>query len=150
MKVTRILVVCIGNICRSPMAEILQQQAMGPAVSVSSAGLGALVGNGADPHALALMAERGLDLSAHRARQIDQGLVSGHELILVMTQRQKESLEREFPSARGRVFRLGHWQNQDIADPYQKDRAAFELALHHIDQGITDWCARLTPATARP
>lgn len=147
MTVTSILVVCIGNICRSPMAEILLQQALGHAVSVRSAGLGALVGQGADPHAMALMAERGLDLSAHRARQITQALVSAHELILVMTQRQKDALEREFPSARGRVFRLCHWQQpaQDVADPYQQDRAAFEQALHRIDLGVADWCARLTP-----
>lgn len=147
MKVTRILVVCIGNICRSPMAERLLQEALGASVSVSSAGLGALVGQGADPHALALMAERGLDLSAHRARQLSASLVGRHELILVMTQRQKDALEREFPSARGRVFRLCHWQQpaQDVADPYQQDRAAFEQALHRIDLGVADWCARLTP-----
>lgn len=147
MRPRTVLVVCIGNICRSPMAERLLQEALGASVSVSSAGLGALVGQGADPHALALMAERGLDLSAHRARQLSASLVGRHELILVMTQRQKDALEREFPSARGRVFRLCHWQQpaQDVADPYQQDRAAFEQALHRIDLGVADWCARLTP-----
>lgn len=147
MRPRTVLVVCIGNICRSPMAERLLQEALGASVSVSSAGLGALVGQGADPHALTLMAERGLDLSAHRARQLSASLVGRNELILVMTQRQKDALEREFPSARGRVFRLCHWQQpaQDVADPYQQDRAAFEQALHRIDLGVADWCARLTP-----
>ncbi len=109
----------------------------------SSAGLGALVGNAADDHALALMAERQIDLSAHRARQINAQLVSSHDLILVMTQRQKDSLEKEYPSARGRVFRFCHWQQADVADPYQQDRAAFQTALTFIDEGVSAWAARL-------
>ena len=139
----RILVVCIGNICRSPMAEILLQQALGDGIRVSSAGLGALVDNDADNHALALMAERQLDLSEHRARQINAQLINSHDLILVMTQRQKDSLEKEFPSARGKVFRFCHWQQADVADPYQQDRAAFEAALTLIDEGVSAWAARL-------
>lgn len=139
----RILVVCIGNICRSPMAHYLLQQALGEQVRVSSAGLGALVGNAPDDHVLALMSQRQLDLSEHRARQINAHLISSHDLILVMTQRQKDSLEKEFPSARGKVFRFCHWQLADVADPYQQDRAAFEAALTLIDKGVSAWAARL-------
>lgn len=138
-----VLVVCIGNICRSPMAEILLQQALGERVRVSSAGLGALVDNPADDHALALMNARQLDLTAHRARQINAHLIAAHDLVLVMTQRQKESIEKEFPSARGKVFRLCHWQQADVADPYQQDRAAFEAALKLIEEGVLAWAARI-------
>jgi protein-tyrosine phosphatase len=69
----RILVVCIGNICRSPMAESLLAQRLSgrsPDIWVGSAGLAALVGRPADPIAQTLMQERGLAISDHRARQI--------------------------------------------------------------------------------
>ncbi|MDZ4299102.1 MAG: low molecular weight protein-tyrosine-phosphatase [Moraxellaceae bacterium] len=145
MKISSVLVVCIGNICRSPMAHYLLQQAVGEHIRVSSAGLGALVGNAPDDHVLALMSQRQLDLSSHRARQINAHLIITHDLILVMTQRQKESIEKEFPSARGKVFRFCHWQQADVADPYQQDRAAFEAALTLIDEGVSAWAIRLVP-----
>lgn len=139
----RILVVCIGNICRSPMAEQLLREALGAEFSVSSAGLGALIGHPADAHARALMAERGSDIEAHRARQINAELVRQHDLILVMTLRQKQEVEAQYPAARGRVFRFCHWSQQDVADPYQLARDAFEEALALIEQGVADWQRRL-------
>lgn len=139
-----ILVVCIGNICRSPMAERLMQDALGNGYTVVSAGLGALVGQPADAHALALMAARGSSIEQHRARQLNAALVREHDLILVMTQRQKQELESLYPSARGRVFRFCHWSGKDVADPYQHDRAAFVSALELIEQGVADWQRRLT------
>ena len=65
-----LLVVCVGNICRSPMAAAMLKHQLGEQtdVTVGSAGLGALVGYPADDHAIALMQERGLDISDHRGR----------------------------------------------------------------------------------
>ena len=138
----RILVVCIGNICRSPMAEQLLKIAL-PQKTISSAGLGAMVNASADDHAQALMAELGYDISEHRGRQINAELISGADLILVMTQKQETLLTQQYPQARGRVYRLGHWDKQDIADPYQKPRKEFELALQHIQAGIASWLSKL-------
>ncbi|MDT9127004.1 arsenate reductase/protein-tyrosine-phosphatase family protein, partial [Escherichia coli] len=75
-------------------------------VHVSSAGLGAMVGHPADEHAQTLMDGLGLSIRNHRARQLTQALISSHELILVMTARQKDMLQTEYPSARGRVYRI--------------------------------------------
>lgn len=138
----RILVVCIGNICRSPMAEQLLKVAL-PKKVISSAGLGSMVGAPADDHALALMTELGYDISAHRGRQINAELIRNADLILVMTRKQETLLTQQYPQARGRVYRLGHWDKQDIADPYQKPREAFELALQHIQTGIASWLPKL-------
>lgn len=138
----RILVVCIGNICRSPMAEQLLKIEL-PQKAISSAGLGALVNAPADDHAQALMTELGHDISQHRGRQINAELISQADLILVMTQKQEILLTQQYPQARGRVYRLGHWDKQDIADPYQKPREAFELALQHIQTGIASWLPKL-------
>lgn len=138
----RILVVCLGNICRSPMAEQLLKVAL-PKKTISSAGLGALINAPADDHAQALMTELGHDISAHRGRQLSAELIRNADLIFVMTHKQEALLTQQFPQARGRVYRLGHWDRQDIADPYQKPREAFELALQHIQTGIASWLPKL-------
>lgn len=139
-----ILVVCVGNICRSPMAEaLLRRQLQGKATSVASAGLGALVGHTADPLAQALMAERGIDISPHRARQLGTAELAAVELVLVMEGWQQREIEKKFPQARGKVYRLGHWGDFEIEDPYRKPRQAFEQALSGIEQGIEQWLKRI-------
>jgi protein-tyrosine phosphatase len=136
-----ILTVCVGNICRSPMAEALLKDRLarrGVRVTIESAGLGALVGRPADPTAQQLMAERGLDLSRHRARQLMPELVRAFDLVLVMESDQQRAVEAMVPSARGRVHRIGRWGNFDVPDPYRRDRQAFERALALIERGVDD------------
>ncbi|WP_303905669.1 low molecular weight protein-tyrosine-phosphatase [Thiohalomonas denitrificans] len=139
-----ILVVCVGNICRSPMAEgLFRAKLGGRGIDVSSAGIGALVGKEADPTAVELMEQRGIDISFHRARQLDRAQVRSSELILVMEAWHRQEIEQHFPMARGRVYTLGHWEQFDIPDPYRKPREAFELALKAIEQGVEAWMERL-------
>lgn len=144
MRVSRILVVCIGNICRSPMAERLLATQLAH-VEVKSAGLGALVGHPADALAIELMREQDIDLTDHRARQLDDSLIAWADLILVMSNGQKDQLCLQWPAARGMVFRIGHWGGEDVPDPYRLPRAAFEHALRLIEAGIGQWAPRLTP-----
>jgi protein-tyrosine phosphatase len=109
---------------------------------VASAGLSALVGRPADPTAVALMAERGIDLSAHRARQLTPSLVDGADLVLVMEQRQIAAVEAIAPEARGRVHLLGRFGGFDVPDPYREPREAFEAALALIERGLADYTTR--------
>jgi protein-tyrosine phosphatase len=137
----RILMVCTGNICRSPMAEVLLAQRLaqrGVRVTVASAGIAALVGRPADPEAQELMAERGLDLSAHRARQLTPDLLRAFDLVLVMEAWQQRAVEAVLPSARGRVQRLGRLGDFDVPDPFRRGPAAFRGALAFIDRGLDD------------
>ncbi|MGN2248730.1 low molecular weight protein-tyrosine-phosphatase [Frateuria sp. GZRe14] len=137
----KVLVVCIGNICRSPTAEyLLRERLRGRATTVDSAGLAALEGKPIDPLAGALLAERGIDASPHRARQLDKAAIVAADLILVMQRAHLDSLARYSPHAVGRTFLLGKWQgDRDIPDPYRKPRDAFEHAYRLIEEGVDAW-----------
>lgn len=143
--IRHILVVCVGNICRSPMAEAVLRDALRGQqdIIVESAGLGALVGHPASEHAIALMQERGLDIDGHRARQITPELVSAADLVLVMETGHKRVIDVNEPAARGKVHRLGEWQDRDIDDPYRQPKEAFEKALRGIDEGVSEWARRI-------
>ncbi|CAK0774808.1 protein-tyrosine phosphatase [Gammaproteobacteria bacterium] len=141
-----ILTVCVGNICRSPMAEYLirhDPQAQKAGVVVSSAGLSAMTGFPADPIAQELLQERGIDLSPHRARRFTPDLLVRSDLILVMEAWQQREIEHMSPVARGKVYMLGRWRNTEIPDPYCKPREAFEEALALIESSVHDWKTRL-------
>jgi len=106
-----ILVVCTGNVCRSPIAEgmvrsILQTRFGDAAPSVSSAGTAGWVGSAADPSSIAVAAELGIDISAHRARQLRRDDVRSAELVLAMASEHREAAARSAPEARGVVFAL--------------------------------------------
>lgn len=138
----QLLVLCIGNICRSPMAEALLARAL-PAWKVHSAGLGAMVGDGAAPETLSVLGEIGDDLAQHQARQVDEAMMRQSELVLVMTLSQKEETERRFPWARGRVFRIGHWDGFDVDDPYKRPLEAFQQTRALIETAVGSWQKRL-------
>ncbi len=139
----RILVVCVGNICRSPTAEILFRH-YAPDTVVTSAGLSALSGEPMDATALAVLGEHGLDGSGHAARQLYAGLIDHADLILTMEQAHLDAIERDTPGVNGRIFLLDQWcGEQDIADPFAQPRAAFELAYQRIDAAVQAWLAQL-------
>jgi protein-tyrosine phosphatase len=146
----RILVVCIGNICRSPIAETLLRQHLRHA-TVTSAGLGALAGRAADPLALELLAEHGFDASTHVARQLDDAMIRDADLILAMEQAHIDTLVQRAPHALGRTFLLGKWQDgKEIPDPYRQQRPAFEHVYRLIDEAVASWLPHLMPTQTRP
>lgn len=141
-----VVVVCVGNICRSPMAAILLQSRC-PTLTVSSAGVAALIGEPAEPTAVALMAERNLDLGGHVGRQLDEAILSGNDMVLTMEEKHSRWIVNQWPQFRGRVFRIGHWGDFDVPDPYRRGEEAFRRALDLIDRGVDDWVAKLGKLT---
>jgi protein-tyrosine phosphatase len=112
-------------------------------MEVRSAGVGALIGMPADDTAVQLMKERSIDITAHRAVQINQQMCLGADLVFVMNHGQRERVENTYPSARGRVFRLGEYIKKDIPDPYRKPERAFRDALFLIDESVREWLRRI-------
>ena len=148
MTIRNILVVCIGNICRSPMAEGLLAAAL-PEAQVASVGLGALVGEPADAMARELMQERGIPIEGHRARQISSEVCQRADLILVMDGEQRREIEERYLFASGKVFRLCEFSDQDVPDPYRAGRASFERSLTLIEDGTQQWVKRISRVSSR-
>jgi protein-tyrosine phosphatase len=128
----RVCLVCLGNICRSPMAETVLRAELtaaglageaAPAVVVDSAGTGDWhVGDAMDPGAREALASRGLDGSAHRARQFDPFWLPRRDLILAMDARNLADLRRMAAGKDADRIRLfgeaGEIGGQDIPDPW--------------------------------
>ena len=143
MAFENILVVCVGNICRSPMAEALLKQRY-PHKNIDSAGVGALVGHSADPAALEIMAGQEIDITNHVAKQIDEGLAKKADLIFTMSDSQTKWIEERWPFCRGKTFKLGHWQDKDIADPYKHEMSAFQTAYQDIVVSLEQWADKIS------
>ncbi len=139
----KILVVCVGNICRSPTGERLLKHYQ-PALTVKSAGLGALVGKGADATATSVAEDHQLSLAGHSARQITGRMCREYDLILVMEKRHIAALCEIAPEMRGKVMLFGHWDGErEIPDPYRKSREAFEAVYTLLDRSARQWAQAL-------
>lgn len=139
----RILVVCTGNVCRTPMAKALIEREIGRAglddrVSVDSAGTYALVGGGASGGSVQAMADRGLDISEHLGKQITAELVAQADLILVMEERHRRQIFVTWPRALAKTFLLGEMagEHADVADPYGMDQLEYDKAASIIESYV--------------
>ncbi len=144
-----ILVVCTGNICRSPTGEYLLKKELGPDFNVMSAGLGALVDNPAHEIAQKIAMQHGVDMSAHRARQINLDILKWADLILVMVNGRKRELLHKYPWLEGKVFRYGESHQVDIPDPYRRPENAFVLAWNFISKLTPYWVEKIRQSEAK-
>ena len=145
-SIRKVLFVCLGNICRSPMAEgLFKQMAIENNLSldISSAGITACIGRKVEPFAFEIMKARSINIGDHQPTQITSELMRKADLILVMEAWQQKKLKVDFMSAYGKVHRLGKWDNFDIIDPYQRDKQDFKRACELIEEGLQAWQRRL-------
>jgi protein-tyrosine phosphatase len=133
----RILVVCYGNVCRSPYLQAVLHRAL-PKTEVSSAGF-----VGADravpDTSLAISAKRGLDLSGFRSRPLVPAVVTGADLIIVMDSHQAEEIAARFPINRARIVIAGDLdpkfdQTRAIRDPWNQPSEVFEASFDRLDR----------------
>ena len=138
-----ILVVCVGNICRSPTGERLLQQLL-PEKHISSAGVGALVGHPMDELAAEIAVEHGLDPNGHVARQLTPEICKQADIILAMSTRNIEEICQISPESRGKAMLYGRWiGDKEIPDPYRREQIVYEQAFKLLDEGARAWLRAL-------
>ncbi len=138
-----VLVVCTGNICRSPIGERYLQKLL-PDMIIQSAGTGALVGHAADDSAIKIAQINNLSLEGHTGRQFTAELGRAFDLILVMERSHLEQVSRLAPEVRGKTMLFGHWLEQrDIPDPYRKSDEAFVSVYKLIESAGLQWAKKL-------
>lgn len=143
-----VLFVCTANICRSPMAMALfrallqNERADWARWRIESAGTWAPDGAAVSRRSAQVIAQRGMDIRAHRARTVSLELLEGFDLILTMEPGHKEAISIEFPSVAGRVFMLSEMVglNAAVEDPYgspvEKYQEAAETIEHYLSTGM--------------
>ncbi|MDP2872871.1 MAG: ribose 5-phosphate isomerase B [Bacillota bacterium] len=160
----RILLLCTGNTCRSPMAAGLLRAALrdrfgerADKVEVRTAGVSvACPGEGASSHAVQVLSERGISLAGHRARQLTPADLGWAELVLTMTRAQKAAVLRLDPLAADRAFVLREFTapapaaagpdqaacyadadaDVDVADPIGRGLDAYRAAARDLEKEL--------------
>ena len=148
-----VLLVCTGNICRSPTAEgvlrhRIRERGLEARVLVASAGTQDYhVGEAPDPRAVKYAAQRGYDLSAQRAAHMSDADFERHDYILAMDRSHLRWMRQRAPA--GARARLGlfldasaRWKGEDVPDPYYAGAEAFELVLDMVEEAATRWVDR--------
>jgi predicted ATP-grasp superfamily ATP-dependent carboligase/protein-tyrosine-phosphatase len=152
----RVLVLCKGNICRSPFAAgLLRKRAMDRNIrlELQSAGLDTIPGRDAYPLARTASQVYEVDLDQHRTMAIAGDMVSWADLILVMEVAHMESLYGMFSAARGKTFLLGHFASRattDIRDPYGGTPEDFSRCYAIIDDSCDGLLTEIASHASQP
>jgi protein-tyrosine phosphatase len=163
----RISFVCTGNICRSPMAEVISRSLLVQAgldreVVVDSAGTGDWhAGDSADHRTLRALADHGYDGQSHRARQFDRAWFAQRDLVLVADRSHERELRAWAPDdeARAKVQLLRSYDPEAVAagtlevdDPWYGGPADFERCLVEVERacaGLVTWISAQVSGTTR-
>lgn len=148
--IRRVLLVCTGNICRSPLAAVMLDRALTQRnvrdVEVKSAGTGAWDGAPASEGAYLVALENGLDLSEHRAQLLTRDLAEGSDLILTMARHHRARVDEL--GGQGRVSVLGEYvgkqgDDAEVSDPFGGDLEIYRDTYTQLEAFIAAAADRL-------
>lgn len=133
----RILLLCYGNICRSPFAQLALGRSC-PGVLAASGGFHAIDGRATPAHVVEAARASGIELGDWRSRIVCGDDVEQADLVLVMDRANWERVERDFPAAMHKVTQLGFFASpaEDIADPYDMDPVGTAQVLAAIERAV--------------
>jgi protein-tyrosine phosphatase len=147
-----VLIVCTGNTCRSPMAEALLRKLTAEklgcspesvedrGVIIQSAGIAAMTGGRPTPEAIAVMADRGLDLTGHESQPVTERLVRQADFILAMTRSHREAIAVQWPNAAERTRVLCR-NGSDISDPIGGSKELYAQCADQIESQLRQYVA---------
>lgn len=144
MAPPRVLFVCTGNTCRSPIAEYLFRKWLGPesGYEVASAGVSASTGERASDGAIRALEAKKIDLSGHRSRLLTQAHIDDADLVVVMTEAHKRAVLQRFPRAGSRVVLLNDFsplhRGEDVPDPFGMRADVYRATRDEIEAAMPD------------
>lgn len=146
-----ILIVCTGNTCRSSMAEGIFKHLLKNSgkdnIKVTSAGINAFEGDGANEKAIYTLNKMGIDILNHKARQLTDKIINDSDLILTMTNSHKRMILNAVPEYSNKVYTLKEYafisnnedikgKNLDIVDPFGLDYNVYEKVAKEIEENL--------------
>lgn len=145
--ISRVLVLCTGNICRSPVAEAVLRAAL-PDRAVASAGLHAVVGHDIDAQSAEAARMAGIALAPHAARQFTEDMGRDTDVILVMEAAQRRDIGARWPQFLGKTFLLSHFAGgaeggADVPDPYREPIGYHVRAVELIGAHCAGWVKQI-------
>lgn len=147
-----VVFVCTGNICRSPMAEYLLKDRLGENSrwEICSAGVAAGYGMSASRSGIEILRQRGIDMTCHQSRYLDDELVYAADMIVVMTEEHKQSIMMVHPEVEDRVFLMKSFlpvkDSLDVEDPIGASIEVYDMISKEIDEamsGLIDYLSGL-------
>ena len=140
----KLIFVCTGNTCRSPMAEGLLRHLLGPDCGWEISSAGVCAGNGfpASPNAVAALQEKGIDISDHRSRHLSPAMIEDADLLVTMTRNHRDAILSIVPESAGKVFLLKSFGiaqcPTDIYDPVGEALNIYRRVRDEIDAALPD------------
>lgn len=134
----RILFVCTGNTCRSPMAQGLAQKYFPEGTEILSAGLHALPGDKVSDNAVSALKEHGIDISGHTATRLHKELLESADYVFTMTKAQQQYLTSSYPEYADKIMTLGGFLGigKDISDPWGGSLEDYRVCAQELQELI--------------
>ena len=145
----KLLFICTGNICRSPIAEGLAPtmgKDYGHDIEAKSAGTLGLINRAADPKSVEVLAEIKIDISKHRSQEITEELIEWADYILVMERKHGTHVRQYFPAARDKILELASFGSlAEVPDPIGKWKFTFRKIRKKIEKCMHSFLRQLPP-----
>ncbi|MDA8229019.1 MAG: low molecular weight protein arginine phosphatase [Desulfitobacterium hafniense] len=131
----KLLFVCTGNTCRSPLAVGLARQIFPADTEIYSAGTSAFEGVAASPETIKVLNAKNIDITSHRARCVDKELIREADWVITMTKAQERHLKALYPEFAQKIKRLGDWSShgKDVSDPWGGDTEVYQRCAEELE-----------------